>query len=58
MTEQYDILKEKKGISVDIFFVSFTNFKGIQGFYIKFQAISRIHGAKRNSRLFKSFNEP
>ncbi len=37
--------------------MSFTNFKGIQGFYTKFQAISRVQGAKINSRLFKVFND-
>ncbi len=38
-------------------FVSFINFKGIQGFCQKFQAISRVQGAKINSRLFKDFKE-
>ncbi len=51
--------RKKKRISVLIyFFVSFTNFKGIQGFYTKFQAISRVEGAKINSRLFKVFKKP
>ncbi len=30
-------LERKKDICVDLFFVSFTNFKGIQGFYTKSQ---------------------
>ncbi len=51
-------LERKTNISVDLFFVSFTNFKGIQGVYTKFQAISRVQGAKINSRLFKGFKEP
>ncbi len=46
---------QEKNISVDLFFVSFTNFKGIQGFYTKFQAISRVQRAKINYRLFKGF---
>ncbi len=50
--------REKIDIGVDLFFVSFTNFKGIQGFYTKFQAISRVQGAKINSRLFKGLKEP
>ncbi len=50
MTKQYEI-REKKCIHVDLFFVSFTNFKGIQGFYTNFQAISRVRGAKIYSRL-------
>ncbi len=37
--------------------MSFTNFKGIQGFYTKFQAISRVQGAKIYSRLFSGFKE-
>ncbi len=37
--------KEKKDICVGLLFVSFTNFKVIQGFYKKFQAISRVQGA-------------
>ncbi len=41
-----------------IYFLSFTTFKGIQGFYTKFQAISRVQGAKINARLFKGFKEP
>ncbi len=48
-------LERKINICVDLFFVSFVNFKGIQGFYTKFQAISRVQGAKINSRLFKGF---
>ncbi len=51
-------LEKKKDICVDLIFVSFTNFKGIPGFYTKFQAISRVQGAKINSRLFKGFKEP
>ncbi len=35
-------LERKKDISFDQFFVSFTNFKGIQGLYTGFQAISRF----------------
>ncbi len=31
--------ENKTQICVDLFFVSFTNFKGIQGFYTKFQAM-------------------
>ncbi len=58
MTEQYGIQREKKDVCVDLFFVSFTNFKGIQGFYTKFKAISRVKGVKINSRLFKCFKEP
>ncbi len=50
-------LERKKNIWVDLFFVSFTNYKGIQGFYRKFQAISRVQGAKINSGLLKGFNE-
>ncbi len=49
--------REKKIYCVDLFFMSFTNFKAIQDFYTKFQAISRVHGAKINSRLFKGFKE-
>ncbi len=50
--------REKKEIfCLVLFFVSFTNFKGIQGFYTKFKAISRVQGAKINSRLFKGFEE-
>ncbi len=37
--------------------MSFTNFKEIQGFYTKFHAISRVQGAKINSRLFKVCKE-
>ncbi len=40
-----------------IYFLSFTNFKDIQGFNTNFQAISRVQGAKINSRLFKGFKE-
>ncbi len=50
-------LERKKDIAVLIYFLSFTNFKRIQGFYTKFQAISRVQGAKINSRLFKVFKE-
>ncbi len=56
MTEQYKILKKKR--CVDLLFVSFTNFKGIQSFYTKFQAISRVQGTKINSFFFKGFMEP
>ncbi len=49
--------REKKDICVDLFFVFLTNFKGIQGFYTRFQAISRVQGAKINSRLFKEPRE-
>ncbi len=49
--------REKEKICVDLFFVSFTNFKGIQGYHTKFQAISRLQGAKINPRLFKGFKE-
>ncbi len=49
--------QQQKDTCVDLFFGSFTNFKGIQGFYTNFQAISRVQGAKINSRLFKVFNE-
>ncbi len=45
--------REKEKICVDILVVSFTNFKGIQGYHTKFQAISRVQGAKINSRPFK-----
>ncbi len=48
--------REKKRYIL-IYFLSFTNFKGIQGFYTKFQAISRVQGAKINSRLCKGFKE-
>ncbi len=51
-------LERKKDIGVDLFFVSSRNFKRIQGFYTKFQAISRDQGAKINSRLLKGFKEP
>ncbi len=50
--------REKEKICVDLFFVSFTNFKGIQGYHTKFQAISRVQVAKINSRLFKGLKEP
>ncbi len=50
-------LERKKDICIDLFIVFSTKFKGIQGFYIQFQAISRVQGAKINSRLFKGFNE-
>ncbi len=50
-------VERKKDICVGLFFVSFTNFKGIQGFYTKFQAISRVQGAKINCRLFQGFKE-
>ncbi len=51
--------REKKiDICVDIFFVSFTKFKGIQGLYTKFQVISRVQRTKINSRLFKNSKEP
>ncbi len=46
---------EKKDICVDKIFVSFTNFKGIQGFYTKFQAISRIQGALNKFKAFQGF---
>ncbi len=51
-------LERKKKICVDLFFVSFTISRGIQGFYTKFLAISSVQGAKINSRLFKDFKEP
>ncbi len=57
MTEQYEIERKKK-TSVLTYFLSFTNFKGIQGFYTKFQVIFMVQGAKINSRLFKGFKEP
>ncbi len=44
--------KKKKCSST---FVSFTNFKGIQGFYTKFQAISRVQGTKNNFQAFQGF---
>ncbi len=44
--------REKKNICADLFFVSFTNGKGIQGFYTKCQTISRVQWAKINARLF------
>ncbi len=45
--------RKKKKISVLIYL-----FKGIPGFYRKFQAISRVQGAKINSMLFKGLEEP
>ncbi len=54
---KFRVKLKKINICVDLFFVSFTNFKGIQGFYTKFQAISRIQEAKINSRLLKDFKE-
>ncbi len=56
--KQLKFREKKIYICVDLFFVSFTNFKGIQDFYTKFQAISRVQGDKINSRLFKGFKEP
>ncbi len=48
----------KKDICDDLFFVSCTKFKGIQGFCTKFKAISRVQGVKINSRLLKGFKKP
>ncbi len=50
--------EKKKDICADLLFLSFSNFKGIQGLYTKFQAICRVLGAKINSRLFKESLEP
>ncbi len=46
-----------KDFGVNPIFSVFTNFMEIQGFYKKFQSISRIQGAKINYRFFKGFKE-
>ncbi len=47
--------KKKKDMCWSIF--AFHKFQGDSRFYTKFQAISRVQGAKINSRLFKVFKE-
>ncbi len=46
-------LEREKKTSVLIYFVSFTNFMGIKGFFQKFQAISRVQVAKINFQGFQ-----
>ncbi len=53
----WNLERKKFDMCLSIFCV-FHKFQGVQCFYTKFQAISRVQRAKINSRLFNGFKEP